>query len=226
MDIANISSARALDDLTLLDTIDDDSVVACLRRRFLEQNQIYTWSGPVLVAINPYKLMTLTRGGRAVPMYDDSIADAYRGTVYYESPPHPFAVAEMAYSSMLRYRTPSSITISGESGAGKTEACKQALLFLSRVSGASLAKAAGGGGKPGGKPGGGTGIRSAPPKAADAAQLSRAAVVKDRLLTSTLLLEAFGNAATLRNNNSSRFGKLMTVHFDGRGMAIGGKVDM
>ena len=206
----DVTQQKGLDDLVLLDSIDDDTVMACLKGRFLQLGQMYTWSGPVLVAVNPYKVLTTSRGGKSVSIYDETIIDAYRGTCYYEVPPHVFSVAEAAYSSMLRYRVPSSITISGESGAGKTEACKQCLLFISRVSGAFLAKAAqqSAAAKGGGK--------AAPVDAA----LSKAAVVKDRLLTSTLLLEAFGNAATIRNNNSSRFGKLMTVAFNSRGARL------
>ena len=132
--------------------------------------------------------------------------------------PTPSIHVLQAYSSMLRNRVPSSITISGESGAGKTESAKQCLLFISHVSGAQLSK--GSSGKPA-KPG----APPPPPKTAAEAAAAKATLVKDRLLTSTLILEAFGNAATLRNNNSSRFGKLQSVFFSPRGIAIGGRVD-
>ena len=118
--------SRALDDLVLLDSIDEANVVALLRSRFLG-GEMYTYSGATLIATNPFKL--LQRNGKS--LYDESVIDAYRGTVTYEMPPHVYAIAEAAYSSMLRYRRDQAIIISGESGAGKTEATKQCLQFIS-----------------------------------------------------------------------------------------------
>ncbi|RYG50430.1 hypothetical protein EON66_11870 [archaeon] len=142
-----------------------------------------------------------------------------RVQVYYELPPSVFAVAENAYSSILRFRKPASVIISGESGAGKTETARQVLAYLARVSGAYLANV--------------TSKMKAVPHGAAAAKKTRMQIaidaamrVKDRLVTSTLVTEALGNAKTTRNDNSSRFGKLMTVNFRGNGIAAGGSVQV
>lgn len=149
------------------------------------------------------------RGSKSI--YDESVMDSYRGMVQHEVAPSVFAIAEAAYSSMLRYRRPSGIIISGESGAGKTESARQVLAYLARVSGAHLSAAH--------RKGGG---HSAPTHLD--ASIAVAQRVRDRLVTSTVVTEAFGNAATTRNDNSSRFGKLMTCVFRGSGIAAGGDV--
>ena len=98
-------------------------------------------------------------------------------------PPHPFAIAATAYGHVFSrtkkpdvLHTDQSILVSGESGAGKTETTKFIMQFLSSVGGR--------------------------PKPADAAsaQLS----MDKKVMTSNPILESYGNAKTLRNNNSSR----------------------
>ena len=95
-------------------------------------------------------------------------------------PSRRFAIADTAYFAMRSNRQDQCILVSGESGAGKTEATKQILKYLAVVSENS---------KEVGK-------------------------IKDQLLQSNPLLEAFGNATTTRNDNSSRFGKYMDVQFN------------
>jgi myosin-1 len=86
---------------------------------------------------------------------------------------------------------PQCVIISGESGAGKTEAAKQIMSYIAAVSGGE-------------------------------GDVQR---VKDIILGSNPLLEAFGNAKTLRNNNSSRFGKYFEIFFDRLGRPQGGKIE-
>lgn len=209
----SIISARGLDDLVLLDDISEQAVIDAIANRF-RNGEIYTHIGPVLTAVNPYKL--LQKNGRSI--YDEAYIDAYRGRLQHEMPPHVFGVTESAYSALLRYRKAQSIIISGESGSGKTETAKQALSFISRVSGGYAAAAATktSGGPPGGK--------KAQSKAE--AAISAATRVKDRLLIANIALESFGNSATRRNDNSSRFGKLMTVYFSSSGMAKAGALSV
>jgi len=120
---------------------------------------------------------------------------------------------------MLRFNADTSIIVAGESGAGKTEAAKQILAYLARASTTLTAPrkkapvAAGAGGKPA-------------PAPADPAAGGRVAGIQDKIVTSTLIVEAFGNAMTLRNDNSSRFGKLVSVQFDSRGRMLAGKMDI
>uniref|UniRef100_A0A8B9KU86 Myosin IHb n=1 Tax=Astyanax mexicanus TaxID=7994 RepID=A0A8B9KU86_ASTMX len=82
------------------------------------------------------------------------------------------------------------ILISGESGAGKTEASKKILQFY----------------------------------AVSCVRTEVLDIVRDRLLLSNPVLEAFGNAKTLKNDNSSRFGKYMDIQFDHQGAAVGGHI--
>lgn len=151
-----------------------------LKKRYNE-NIIYTYIGHVLVSVNPYKDLGL---------YTDKLLEKYRNVNFYEVPPHVFAITENAYRSMVSEVADHCILISGESGAGKTEASKQVLRFLAATS-------------------------------LHRREMDR---VRDRLLQSNPLLEAFGNAKTNRNDNSSRFGKYMDIEFNFKGEPVGGHI--
>ncbi|KAI5099096.1 unconventional myosin-Ic [Silurus meridionalis] len=151
-----------------------------LRKRFKE-NLIYTYIGSVLVSVNPYKELEI---------YTKHHMERYRGVNFYEVSPHIYAVSDNAYRSMRTERRDQCILISGESGAGKTEASKKVLQYYAITCPAS----------------------------------DQVQTVKDRLLQSNPVLEAFGNAKTLRNDNSSRFGKYMDIQFDFKGAPIGGHI--
>lgn len=123
-------------------------------------------------------------------IYTGLLIDEYYGTQIFELPPHLYAIANEAYYTMKEETTDQCILISGESGAGKTEAAKQMLQFL----------------------------------AACSTDTGRSKKIRDRLLQSNPILEAFGNAKTTRNDNSSRFGKYMEVQFDFKGEPVGGRI--
>ena len=159
------------DDLVQMLDVNEGSIINCLRERF-KRDLIYTAVGDILIALNPYVRLPLYTPEK---VYEYS----HRGTR--RLPPHVFDTASRTYLGMCEYHKDYSILISGESGAGKTEATKQVLIYLSEVAGSS---------------GGGSN---------DIAQ---------RVLSANPGLEAFGNAKTLRNNNSSRFGKFMQVYFN------------
>ena len=114
-----------------------------------------------------------------VGIYTDEVKSQYVGKVRLDNPPHVFAVAESAYYNMQSYSGNQCVIISGESGAGKTEAAKRFMEFIAQRSGAS--------------------------EDSDA--------IKQKILATNPLLESFGNAKTLRNNNSSRFGKYLDLQF-------------
>jgi myosin-1 len=135
------------------------------------------------VSINPYKTLDL---------YNKEITKKYAGKYLYENPPHPFSLADSAYRNMLKEKKNQAIIVSGESGAGKTEASKVILRYLADVTPTS--------------------------KHDDMAK------IKDQLLDSNPILEAFGNAKTLRNDNSSRFGKYMQTVFSLAGFPVGGLI--
>lgn len=168
-------------DFVLLENYNSEAAfIENLRRRFRE-NLIYTYIGSVLVSINPYKELEI---------YSKQQMERYRGVSFYEISPHIYALSDNTYRSMRTERKDQCILISGESGAGKTEASKKILLYYAVT---------------------------CPTK-------EHMDTLGERLLKSTPVLEAFGNAKTLRNDNSSRFGKYMDVQFDFKGAPVGGHI--
>ncbi|XP_058857655.1 unconventional myosin-Ic-like isoform X2 [Acipenser ruthenus] len=168
-------------DFVLLENFTSEAAfIDNLRKRFKE-NLIYTYIGSVLVSVNPYKELEI---------YSKQHMERYRGVNFYEVSPHIYAVSDNSYRAMRTERKDQCILISGESGAGKTEASKKILQYYAVTCPAS----------------------------------DKVETVKDRLLQSNPVLEAFGNAKTLRNDNSSRFGKYMDIQFDFKGAPVGGHI--
>ncbi|XP_057676304.1 unconventional myosin-Ic-like [Corythoichthys intestinalis] len=168
-------------DFVLLENHNSEAAfIENLRRRFRE-NLIYTYIGSVLVSVNPYKELEI---------YSKPQMERYRGVSFYEISPHIYAVSDNTYRAMRTTSRDQCILISGESGAGKTEASKKILLYYAATCPAS----------------------------------HHMSTLGDRLLQSNPILEAFGNAKTLRNDNSSRFGKYMDVQFDFKGVPVGGHI--
>ncbi|XP_035889560.1 unconventional myosin-Vc isoform X2 [Phyllostomus discolor] len=112
-------------DLTALSYLHEPAVLHNLRVRFAESRLIYTYSGIILVAMNPYKQL---------PIYGDAIIHAYSGQNMGDMDPHIFAVAEEAYKQMARNNKNQSIIVSGESGAGKTVSARYAMRYFATVS--------------------------------------------------------------------------------------------
>jgi len=171
---------QGVDDLVMLPKVTEEAIVENIRKRY-ENDLIYTYIGPVLISMNPYKDLKNT---------GEHIVTNYRGRFPHENPPHAYALAEEAYRTMKGEGLNQCILISGESGAGKTEAAKIIMSYVSFVTGKS----------------------------------ERVEYVKSVVLESNPLLEAFGNAKTIRNNNSSRFGKYFEIQFDAYGDPSGGKI--
>ncbi|CAG8001151.1 unnamed protein product [Penicillium olsonii] len=168
-------------DLTLLSKISNEAINDNLKLRF-EHDEIYTYIGHVLVSVNPF---------RDLGIYTDSVLDSYRGKNRLEVPPHVFGVAESAYYNMKSYKDNQCVIISGESGAGKTEAAKRIMQYIASVSGGND---------------------------------SSIQQTKEMVLATNPLLESFGNAKTLRNNNSSRFGKYLELEFNANGEPVGANI--
>uniref|UniRef100_A0A8B9GDT3 Myosin heavy chain 11 n=1 Tax=Amazona collaria TaxID=241587 RepID=A0A8B9GDT3_9PSIT len=156
---------------------------------------IYTYSGLFCVVINPYKQL---------PIYSEKIIDMYKGKKRHEMPPHIYAIADTAYRSMLQDREDQSILCTGESGAGKTENTKKVIQYLAVV--ASSHKA---------------------PRELSVAEASTvfAGELEKQLLQANPILEAFGNAKTVKNDNSSRFGKFIRINFDVTGYIVGANIE-
>uniref|UniRef100_A0A3P8SDJ2 Methyl-CpG binding domain protein 3b n=1 Tax=Amphiprion percula TaxID=161767 RepID=A0A3P8SDJ2_AMPPE len=115
-------------DLTALSFLHEPAVLHNLQVRFLDYNNIYTYCGIVLVAINPYDQL---------PIYGEEVIDAYSGQDMTDMEPHIFSVAEEAYRTMTRSGKNQSIIISGESGSGKTVSAKFTMRYFAVVGGAA-----------------------------------------------------------------------------------------
>ncbi|KAH9932028.1 P-loop containing nucleoside triphosphate hydrolase protein [Epithele typhae] len=168
-------------DMTLLTTITNESINENLEKRW-KNNEIYTYIGAVLISVNPF---------RDLGIYTDEVLQRYKGKNRLEVPPHVFSIAESAYYNMNAYHENQCVIISGESGAGKTEAAKRIMQYIAAVSGG---------------------------------EDSSIQEIKDMVLATNPLLESFGCAKTLRNNNSSRHGKYLEIMFNDRGEPIGAQI--
>ncbi|KAG5274986.1 hypothetical protein AALO_G00142330 [Alosa alosa] len=124
-----------------------------------------------------------------LPVYDAVVVAGYRGKKRIEAPPHIFSISDNAYQFMLQDRENQSILITGESGAGKTVNTKRVIQYF-----ATIAVAGGS-------------------KKAEATSGKIQGSLEDQIIAANPLLEAYGNAKTVRNDNSSRFGKFIRIHF-------------
>ncbi|KAG8447921.1 hypothetical protein GDO86_015149, partial [Hymenochirus boettgeri] len=124
-----------------------------------------------------------------LPVYNPEVVAGYRGKKRMEAPPHIFSISDNAYQFMLTDRENQSVLITGESGAGKTVNTKRVIQYFATI--AAL---------------GDSGKKKEPAN-------SLQGTLEDQIIQANPLLEAFGNAKTVRNDNSSRFGKFIRIHF-------------
>lgn len=175
-------------DCAALETLTLETIRENIEERFNETPpEIYTWVGFVLLSVNPYRAHT--------SIYDDKTKRRFlEGFHIPEKTPHIFAIGQDCYNRILKQETHQSVVITGESGAGKTEACRFLLNFLTfaSINSESFLK-----------------------KHSDEAHHPN--TIEATLISAGTVLEAFGNAKTTNNDNSSRFGKLTGVSFDSSG---------
>ena len=126
------------------------------------------------------------------PLYTHRVCKIYLGKRRNECPPHLWAIAECAYRNMLQNKKDNAMLITGESGAGKTENTKKVITYLAMVAT-------------------GSGSKSAEKKVS----------LEDQIVATNPILESYGNAKTARNDNSSRFGKFIRIHFTASGKLAG-----
>ncbi|KAM4698822.1 myosin-11 [Rhinophrynus dorsalis] len=132
-----------------------------------------------------------------LPIYSEKIIDMYKGKKRHEMPPHIYAIADTAYRSMLQDREDQSILCTGESGAGKTENTKKVIQYLAVVASSHKGKK----------------------------DTTITGELEKQLLQANPILEAFGNAKTVKNDNSSRFGKFIRINFDVTGYIVGANIE-
>ncbi|KAK3905406.1 hypothetical protein C8A05DRAFT_12755 [Staphylotrichum tortipilum] len=204
--LMNPTMLEASDDLTNLSHLNEPAVLQAIRLRYA-QKEIYTYSGIVLIATNPF--------ARVDSLYVPGMVQVYAGKQRATQAPHLFAIAEEAFMygyarprlwapgtgrDMLRDSKNQTIVVSGESGAGKTVSAKYIMRYFA--------------------------TRESPDSPGSRAKKGPEAMSKteEAILATNPIMEAFGNAKTTRNDNSSRFGKYIEIMFDKGTNIIGAKI--
>ncbi|XP_062521055.1 unconventional myosin-IXa-like isoform X2 [Corticium candelabrum] len=176
----NHPSTLNVADLCTASELTEEAMLENLSNRF-HSDDIYTYVGSILVAVNPFKLLSI---------YQPKYVDMYRQQSLGKLAPHIYAVADGAYFAMLREKRNQCVVVSGESGSGKTESTKYLMRYLMALS-----------------------------------NKAKAASVEERIVGTSVILEAFGNAKTVTNNNSSRFGKFICLKFREDGAYVSASIE-
>ncbi|ROT40891.1 hypothetical protein SODALDRAFT_106970 [Sodiomyces alkalinus F11] len=189
--LMNPTMLEASDDLTNLSHLNEPAVLQAIRLRYL-QKEIYTYSGIVLIATNPF--------AKVDSLYVPGMVQVYAGRQRATQAPHLFAIAEEAFIDMIRSGKNQTIVVSGESGAGKTVSAKYIMRYFA--------------------------TREAPdnPGARSKKGSDSMSETEEQILATNPIMEAFGNAKTTRNDNSSRFGKYIEIMFDDKTNIIGARI--
>ncbi len=190
---SNVEEGYRVNDLTQLTYLHEPAILHSLCERY-EHKAIYTYTGPILLAVNPFQKVDLYTDKLLAEYKSEGEHSVYDPNFVPTKKPHVYAIADKAYRNMtlqagIDVRS-QSILVSGESGAGKTETCKIIMKYLAILGNASR----------------------------DGLNLGE---IETQILQSNPILEAFGNARTARNDNSSRFGKYIQLLFSQYGKLQG-----
>eukprot|EP00092_Neocalanus_flemingeri_P014216 GFUD01015336.1.p1 GENE.GFUD01015336.1~~GFUD01015336.1.p1 ORF type:complete len:1946 (-),score=553.34 GFUD01015336.1:197-6034(-) len=138
------------------------------------------------------------------PIYTNRVVSIYIGKRRNEVPPHLFAISDGAYQQMMNNSKDQSMLITGESGAGKTENTKKVITYFAILGTGDTGKK----------------------KKTDEPEAEKKANLEDRIVNTNPILESYGNAKTIRNDNSSRFGKFIRIYFNQMGKLAGAFIDV
>jgi myosin-5 len=180
-------------DMVNLSTLDEGTILENLRNRF-EEGEVYTVCGRIVVSVNPF---------RWLPLYGEDLVAKYHAAEdpFTTEAPHVYSVTHAALNEVAvqasrgQAMRSQSILVSGESGAGKTEATKICMRYLAVVD--SLCSVGG---------------------------FSGAGQLTEQILQTSPILEAIGNAQTVRNDNSSRFGKFLQLQYSADARQLGAHI--
>ena len=172
----NRNDISSYDNLMNISHLNEPSLLEAIHLRY-NKNQIYTYTGKILISINPFQNLNL---------YNENLMEKYSKNN--SLPPHIYQLTYYSYKNLTKFKKNQSILISGESGAGKTYGTKEIMKYLAYLS----------------------------KKSKDIAK---------KVIQANPILEAFGNAKTSRNDNSSRFGKFIKMQFDESYRLIGAKIE-
>ncbi|KAL7577776.1 hypothetical protein ACA910_010533 [Epithemia clementina (nom. ined.)] len=177
---------QAYPDMVQLPYLHEAAILYNLKKRHADGHP-YTRTGDIIIAVNPFQWFN--------DLYTEKKRMYYSNRLVWDKDgekdpregmdPHVYEVSSLSYKGLAFGGDDQSILVSGESGAGKTETVKIAMNHMASV--------------------------QQGPSSAGSNQLDP---VVQRVVESNPLLEAFGNAKTRRNDNSSRFGKYLQLQFD------------
>uniref|UniRef100_A0A8B9I0X9 Myosin X, like 1 n=1 Tax=Astyanax mexicanus TaxID=7994 RepID=A0A8B9I0X9_ASTMX len=181
-------------DVSSMNGVEDMSTLSELHEESILHN-LYTRYCSNLIYTNIGSILAAVNPYKQISgLYDSAAVELYSKHQLGELPPHIFALANECYRCLWKRQDSQCVLISGESGAGKTESTKLLLKFLSVMSQSSTG----------------------------AALSEKTTRVEQAIVQSSPIMEAFGNAKTVYNNNSSRFGKFIQLHFSQSGNIQGG----
>mmetsp|Transcript_19137 Transcript_19137/g.29149 ORF Transcript_19137/g.29149 Transcript_19137/m.29149 type:complete len:1639 (+) Transcript_19137:139-5055(+) len=197
------------EDLIILTHLHEAEVVHCLRKRY-SYDKIYTATGPILLALNPFKNCKQLYSRQVMETYWERGDIVMNGVIDDDNPlpPHVYSIADHSFRQMMlsfeeadKKNTNQSILVSGESGAGKTVTTKFIMQYLAALSQRSTSGST------------------------ESSEKDGSPSVEQQVLQSNPILESFGNARTIRNDNSSRFGKFIEIKFSKTGSLMGASID-
>ncbi|KAM8980887.1 myosin-IIIa-like [Sarcophilus harrisii] len=197
---ASVPSPKDVDDLATLEVLDEKTVSEQLQKCY-SRDQIYIYVGDILIAINPFQNLDL---------YSTKYSKLYIGAKRTANPPHIFAVADLGYQSMVTYNSDQSVI------EHRTKNFNCSLFFFEKPLQCIVISGESGAGK----------TESAHLLVQQLTILGKAnnRTLQEKILQVNNLVEAFGNACTIINDNSSRFGKYLEMNFTSAGVVIGAQI--
>ncbi|EAR84886.2 myosin head protein (macronuclear) [Tetrahymena thermophila SB210] len=174
---------QLFEDMVNMATLNESELIINIQNRY-SQDLIFTYIGPTLIVMNPYKKLDEQFSPKVIQSIKDNLNQQKQLFSLSQQSPHIYAIAALSFKNLFQNNKKQAIVISGESGAGKTENAKYAMKFLTQLSN----------------------------NQEQSSNIQKSVIsIEDRILSCNPLLEAFGNAKTVRNDNSSRFGKYVKI---------------